>query len=179
MPLPSTTLDSSEALLYPHAHAIPADIAIFRLHVSYDEPWFFVGFPPICQQDTLDMLAFGLEESSTAIPECSRVLSIVTEFVEVMPAILTERAKSTPAHEWMPCQSSDTMEQVSGEKPAVSKDNDYHIARDTWLERLKHTNPFLVPRSSGIAFENSPCNRNGTSQQEWHIPGRAHLLPEQ
>jgi hypothetical protein len=145
MPLPSTALDGSEGLLYPHAQAIPTDICIFGLHISDDKPWLFVRFSPICQQNTLDLLFIGLEESSIAIPTRPRLLGETGKIPEIMPTVWTEHSQSASAHEGMPSLSAHSMEQVSREKSTVSKNNDCHIIRDTWFEQLEHIEPFFIP----------------------------------
>jgi hypothetical protein len=166
MPLPSTAFDGSEGLLYPHAQAIPADIGFLWLHISDDEPWFFVGFSPVYQQYTVDLLAFGLEEGSITGPDCPRLPGIAGDVSEVVSASWTERTQSTSAHEGMPSQSSDTMEQVSGEKPTISKSNDCHVVGDTWFEQLEHAEPMLIPCSFGVPFENLPRHRDSASSVE-------------
>jgi hypothetical protein len=166
MPLPTTPFDGSEGLFYPHTQAIPLDICLFGLHISDDEPRLFVGFSPVCQKNTLDLLFLCLEESSIAIPECSRLLSEADKIPEVMPTSWTEHTQSASAHEGMPSLSSDSMEQTPGEKPPVSKNNDRHIIRDTWLERSEHIEPLFVPGTFSVALQDLPRYRNGASPVE-------------
>jgi len=165
MPLPSTTLNGSEALLDPCSHSIPADVTGFWRHVSEDKPCFFHTLFPTCQESGWD--SPGLEGNASTLPAFSWLLSETGYGTEYTFTFRTECATSVDAHEGMPSQLDDMSEQFWGIQSTICHDDDSITLRNTGFERSEHTEPFPVPCSFGVAFEHSPCYRYGTTTVDY------------
>jgi hypothetical protein len=123
VPLPSTTLDGSEALLYPCTHAIPTGIADFGGQVSENEPGFFISFLPVCQESSWN--ATALKGSASNSPALSWFSGKALDGQEMSFSCRTECATRVDSHEWMPSYVANMSEQLWGIQTPVCQGNDW------------------------------------------------------
>ena len=161
VPLPATTLDGSEALLYPCSHAIPPGITCFSWQVSENEPGFFCSFFPVCQESSWN--ATALEGHASNSPALSWFSGKALDGQEAPFSCRTECATSVDSHEWMPSHGVNMPEKLWGIQTPICQDNDGVMAGDTGSDQLEHTKPMSVPFTLGVAFGDSPGYWYGTT----------------
>src|SRR3989339_574979 len=163
MPLPTTSFDYPEALLYPCSHSIPTSTGCRWWKVCKNKPRFFLSFFPKCKQGASNSFTFTLKGYTYSLPTSSRLFRKAFDCLENTTAFRTKRSIGIDTHEWMPFASDYSSAQFGRINSSGCHDDDKEISWDASSNQSQHTQPFFVPGFLLIAFGNSPCNRNSTT----------------